>query len=150
MQALQQLYNLRGNTCSLVNSANVTLLPKNDDDALTPVDYRPISLMHSVAKILTKVLANRLVPHLPSLVSPCQSAFVQGCFIQDSFQYIHGAINLPTTPRRLCYFSNLTQPRLLTMFVVSICSRLCSDSVLVSGGGTCCASFGRAPPQEFC
>jgi hypothetical protein len=81
MEALQQLYNLRGNTCSLINSANVTLLPKNDDDALTLVDYRPIRLMHSVAKILTKVLANRLAPHLPSLVSPCQSAFIKGCFI---------------------------------------------------------------------
>jgi hypothetical protein len=28
MQAIQQLHNLRGNTCSLVNSANVILLPK--------------------------------------------------------------------------------------------------------------------------
>jgi exonuclease III len=92
MQALKQLYELRGNTCSLVNSANVTLLPKRED-ALTPADYRPISLVHSVAKILTKVLANRLAPHLPKIVSPSQSAFIKGRSIQDNFQYIQGAIN---------------------------------------------------------
>jgi hypothetical protein len=48
--------------------------------------------MHSVAKIIGKVLANRLSPHLNKLVSPCQSAFIRGrCSIQDNFQFIQGA-----------------------------------------------------------
>jgi mannosylglycoprotein endo-beta-mannosidase len=92
MQALQQIYNLRGNMCSLFNSTNVTLLPKKED-IVCPTDFRPISLMHSVAKILTKILANKLAPHLSSLVSPCQSAFIKGRSIQDNFQYIQGAVN---------------------------------------------------------
>jgi mannosylglycoprotein endo-beta-mannosidase len=77
---------------SLLNSANVVLLPKKEDAAY-PVDFRPISLMHSIAKILTKLLANRLAPLLPNMVSPCQSAFVEGRSIQDNYQYIQGAIN---------------------------------------------------------
>jgi hypothetical protein len=64
-------FNLRGSQWSLLNSANVVLLPKKEDAAY-PADFRPISLMHSVAKILTKLLANRLAPLLPNMVSPCQ------------------------------------------------------------------------------
>jgi hypothetical protein len=60
------------------------------DDAMSLADFRPISLVQSVAKILTKVLANRLAPHLATLVSPCQSAFIKGRNIQDNFQYIQG------------------------------------------------------------
>ena len=49
--------------------------------------------MHSVAKILGKVLANRLAPHLNDMVSRSQSAFIKGRSIHDNFQYIHGAVN---------------------------------------------------------
>jgi hypothetical protein len=48
-------------------------------------DYRPISLIHSFTKIITKVLASRLADKLPSLVSQCQSAFVKGRCIHDNF-----------------------------------------------------------------
>ncbi|WVZ52503.1 LOW QUALITY PROTEIN: hypothetical protein U9M48_003556 [Paspalum notatum var. saurae] len=48
-------------------------------------DYRPISLIHSFAKLVTKVLANRLAPLLPKLVSNNQSAFVRGRNIHDNF-----------------------------------------------------------------
>lgn len=48
--------------------------------------------MHSIAKILGKIMANRLAPHLDSLVSHSQSAFVKGRSIQDNFQYVHGAV----------------------------------------------------------
>ncbi|CAN6230203.1 unnamed protein product [Urochloa humidicola] len=92
IQGLHQLYHLRGNRWSLLNSANIVLLAKKED-ALQASDYRPISLMHSVAKILAKILANRLAPHLPNIVSPCQSAFIKGRSIQDNYQYIQGAIN---------------------------------------------------------
>ena len=92
MQALHQLFNLRGARWNLLNSANIVLLPKKDG-ANRPADFRPISLMHSMAKLLAKVLANRLAPHLQKLVSPCQSAFIQGRNIQDNFRYIHEAIN---------------------------------------------------------
>ena len=92
MQALHQLYNLRAQHWNLLNSANIVLLPKKEDPT-TISDYRPISLMHSVAKILGKVLANRLAPHLNDIVSRSQCAFIKGRSIHDNFQYIHGAIN---------------------------------------------------------
>jgi len=90
--AVQQIFNLCGNSLQLLNTANIVLLPKKDS-ALTPADFRPISLMHSVAKLVTKLLANRLAPVLHQIVSPCQSAFIKGRSIQDNFQYVQGAVN---------------------------------------------------------
>lgn len=57
-------------------------------DALHVKDYRPISLIHSFAKLVTKVLANRLAPLLPSMVSTNQSAFVRGRNIHDNSLFV--------------------------------------------------------------
>jgi hypothetical protein len=73
---VRQLSQLRGNTFNLLNTANIVLLPK-EEQALSIGDYRPISLVHSVAKIFSKMLANRLAPHLVNMVSSNQSAFVK-------------------------------------------------------------------------
>lgn len=56
-------------------------------------DYRPISIMHSIAKILAKILATWLAPYLDKLVSPNQSAFIKGRIIHDNLQYVKGALN---------------------------------------------------------
>ena len=45
----------------LLNSAYITLIPKHVE-AILPGDFRPISLVHSFAKLITKILANRLAP----------------------------------------------------------------------------------------
>jgi hypothetical protein len=61
---------------NLLNKANIVLLPKKDgaDDIS---DFRPISLIHMFAKIITKLLALRLAPLMDALISPCQSAFIK-------------------------------------------------------------------------
>jgi hypothetical protein len=51
-------------------------------------DFRPISLVHSFVKLVTKVLANRLAGKLNDMVSPIQSAFMKGRFIQDNFMLV--------------------------------------------------------------
>jgi hypothetical protein len=51
-------------------------------------DFRPISLVHSFAKLVTKILANRLASKLNVMVSPNQSAFIKGRFIQDNFMLV--------------------------------------------------------------
>jgi hypothetical protein len=39
--------------------------------------YRPISLTHSFAKLVTKILANKLGPELKNLISNNQTAFIK-------------------------------------------------------------------------
>lgn len=60
-----------------------TLIPK-EADASCAKDFRPISLIHSFAKLIAKILANRLAPLLSSLVATNQSAFVRGRCIHDN------------------------------------------------------------------
>uniref|UniRef100_A0A2N9I4J4 Reverse transcriptase domain-containing protein n=1 Tax=Fagus sylvatica TaxID=28930 RepID=A0A2N9I4J4_FAGSY len=60
-----------------LNATFVTLIPKKQN-ALNIRDFRPISLIGSVYKILSKVLANRLRRVLGGLVSESQNAFVGG------------------------------------------------------------------------
>jgi mannosylglycoprotein endo-beta-mannosidase len=67
------------------------LLPKRNE-AVDAKDYRPVSLMHSAAKVLCKLLANRLAPELSNLVSSGQSAFIKGRSIQDNFLYVRNVI----------------------------------------------------------
>jgi hypothetical protein len=55
-------------------------------------DYRPISLIHSFAKIVSKLLSNRLGPKLHKLISINQSAFVKKRCIHDNFVYIQQVI----------------------------------------------------------
>ncbi|WVZ93633.1 hypothetical protein U9M48_039598 [Paspalum notatum var. saurae] len=71
----------------LLNSAFITLLPKKAD-ACEVRDYRPISLVHSFAKLVIKLLVNRLAPRLPDMVSINQSAFVKGRSIQDNVLFV--------------------------------------------------------------
>jgi hypothetical protein len=49
------------------NDALMTLLPKTVN-TVTIRDYRPIALIHSITKLIAKVLANRLTPRLHELV----------------------------------------------------------------------------------
>lgn len=65
------------------NSSFIALIPKSMN-ASTPADYRPISLMNALIKLLSKVLSKRLKCHMPFLVSPYQSAFIRGRQISDS------------------------------------------------------------------
>jgi hypothetical protein len=85
-QAISSFYSHRTAKLSLVHEANIVLLPKNQM-AATISEYRPISLINSVAKKITKVLTNRLAPHMNELVSHAQNAFIKKRCIHDNFLY---------------------------------------------------------------
>lgn len=60
-----------------MNRTFLTLIPKQPSPK-TAAHFRPIGLCNFSYKILAKVLANRLKPLMPSLISENQSAFVSG------------------------------------------------------------------------
>jgi hypothetical protein len=63
-------------------------------DAIQVKDFRPISLIHSIAKLVTKIMANRLAPLLPVLVPPNQSTFIKGTNIHDNFLLVQQMVKL--------------------------------------------------------
>jgi hypothetical protein len=48
-------------------------------------EYRPISVMHNITKLVGKILANHLAPRLEGMVSRSHSAFIRGRSIHDNF-----------------------------------------------------------------
>jgi len=72
---------------NLLNDAYMILLRKKDQPEEIK-DYRPISLIHSFGKLITKCLAARMAQVLDSLVQPNQTAFIRGRCIHDNFQLV--------------------------------------------------------------
>ena len=66
-----------------MNASFLTLIPKKCN-TVNIKDFRPISLVGSVYKLLSKVLANRLRAVLVNLISESQNSFVGRRQILDS------------------------------------------------------------------
>ena len=67
----------RGRFGKCLNSTFLVLIPKIRG-AEDLKDFRPISLIGSIYKLIAKVLANRLKKVMNGLVNPAQNAFVEG------------------------------------------------------------------------
>ena len=106
LKALEQIFHLKGDTWNLLNTAHLVLIPKKDG-AATAGDFRPLSLMHSIAKILCKILANRLGPELDSIVSHSQSAFIKKRCINDNFLFVRNVIKEAHVKRTPMLFMKL-------------------------------------------
>lgn len=47
-------------------------------------DFRPISLANTSYKVMQKVIANRMKPFLDKIISPNQTAFLKGKWIDEN------------------------------------------------------------------
>ncbi|XP_063302488.1 extracellular calcium-sensing receptor-like [Pelobates fuscus] len=59
-----------------MSTAHIVLIPKPGKDTTYPEHYRPISLINHDVKLLAKILADRLSPHLTNLVHADQVGFI--------------------------------------------------------------------------
>jgi hypothetical protein len=75
-----------------INSTFIALIPKVESPQKLN-DFRPISLVGSLYKILAKILANRLKGVVGKLVSETQSAFVSGRQIMDGLLIANEAVD---------------------------------------------------------
>nr|GEV34611.1 RNA-directed DNA polymerase, eukaryota, reverse transcriptase zinc-binding domain protein [Tanacetum cinerariifolium] len=75
------------------NSSFIALILKTNDSKLVK-EFRPISLIGSLYKIITKILANRLVFVLGDLVNEVQSAFIENRQILDGPFILNELIHL--------------------------------------------------------
>jgi hypothetical protein len=87
MAVVNQFSSLRTNNLHWLNSANIALIPKKDG-AKEITDFHPITLIHAIAKLISKMMANRLAPFMNRLVSNAQSAFIKTRSIHDNFLYV--------------------------------------------------------------
>jgi hypothetical protein len=84
VRALHAIWLGRDQAFECLNGALITLLPKKVG-VVDLSDYRPISLVHNFAYLLTKIMARRLAPRMNELVDGNQTVFIRGRCIQDNF-----------------------------------------------------------------
>ena len=66
-----------------INCTIIALVPKVPNPE-SMNDYRPISCCNTVYKCISKIIAARFKQCIPEIISPAQSAFVQGRSIADN------------------------------------------------------------------
>lgn len=81
-----------GRVLKAFNTTFLTLILK-EQGADTPDKFWPNSLCNVILKIITKVLANRLKPLLPNLISLEQTSFVEGRQTLDGIIMAHEMIH---------------------------------------------------------
>ena len=74
--------------------AVINLLPKKDKDLCFLKNWRPVSLLNTDYKILTKALAQKLQNVIGQIVNRDQIGYIKGRFISETIRTIHDIVYL--------------------------------------------------------
>jgi hypothetical protein len=92
MRVIDQFYHINQHyVIQYLNQALVVLIPKKPN-AERITEFWPISLIHSFAKLLSKLMANRLALELKNLISRNKNAFTKRRCIHENFLFVQQMI----------------------------------------------------------
>ncbi|GKV40773.1 hypothetical protein SLEP1_g48376 [Rubroshorea leprosula] len=84
------------------NASFIVLIPKKDNP-IRIEDYRPISLIGCMYKLISKLLANRLSKVIEGLIGENQSAFIAGRLLVDSVIVANETIDEIKQKKKRCF-----------------------------------------------
>jgi hypothetical protein len=91
LKAFTAMLNL-GKTSAHINKGPITIIPKSGDHSKFG-NWRPITLLGIIYKILVKVLAGRIQASLPLIIKPNQTRFVEGRSILDNIFLVQESLD---------------------------------------------------------
>ena len=71
----------------------INIIPKKGKDLRYLCHWRPVTILNTDYKILTKALANRLQKVLPKLINPDQVGYIKGRYIGQNIRLINDIQN---------------------------------------------------------
>ena len=83
-----------GNLSITQKQGIITCIPKKDKPRQYIKNWRPITLLNSVYKLLSSVLADRFKKVLPKIISEDQTGFMSGRYIGDNIRLIYDLIHV--------------------------------------------------------
>ena len=91
LKLFQKMLAEEGTVPNSFYKATLILIPKPDKNFTKKESYRPVSLMNTDAKILSKILENRIQKHIKKIIHHYQVRYIPG--MQESFN-IHKSVNV--------------------------------------------------------
>ena len=89
-----QIYFQKGELSPNLRRGIVTCLPKGNKPRELLKNWRPLSMLPVIYKLISSALSNRLKPLLPSLIPPTQTGFIDGRFMGDSTRLIYDLLKI--------------------------------------------------------
>ena len=80
----------------------ITLLPQKNNDVRFLKSWRPISLLNTDYKIMTKCIATRLKNNLIKIINKSQSGIIKGRYIGDNIRSLLEVIDLAEEENLSC------------------------------------------------
>ena len=81
----------------------ISLIPKKDKDSRFLKNWRPITLLNTDYKVLTKVLSSRLQHALKEIIFPDQTGYIKGRYIGENIRTIDDIIAYTTLKNKEGY-----------------------------------------------
>jgi Reverse transcriptase (RNA-dependent DNA polymerase) len=104
LRSFNKVLQSQEHTLEPINDSYIVLIPKKQG-AVEVTHFRPISLINSMQKCFSKVLANRLRDKIQFLVMPVQTGFMKNRHINEGFLYAQEVVAMATRQKELiCLF----------------------------------------------
>ena len=100
-----------GKLCPSQNKSYITLIPKKDADHSLAKNFRPISLLNTDYKIITKTLANKIKPFLHTIIKSDQTCSIPGRTIEQNTHFIRDIIYYTKSTRNPAYILSIDQEK---------------------------------------
>ena len=97
----------------------ISLLPKKNKDLGNLNNWRPLTLLNTDYKIVTKTISNRIKKYISNIIENSQTGFIKGRYIGDNIRLIQETIEKLEDKNSQGYYSlQILRKRLIVLAMI--------------------------------